>query len=101
MPNLQSMDATILSALSSAGLTDTATVGGRQIEGYYSRVFIEEGAGEEAVAGFAQLFDCRAEDLGEVLEGDSIDVTGQGTFRVLRAEPDGTGRVVIRLGSFL
>lgn len=98
---LRGLDATILKGLSSAGLTDEMIVGGRRVPGYYSRVFVDEGAGEDAVAGFVQLFDCRQEDLGRVAEGDPVEVVGHGQMRIIRPEPDGTGRVIVRLGSYL
>lgn len=95
------IDAQILGALSAAGLSDTATIGGQSVDGYYSRVWVDEGGGDDAVGGYMQLFDCRTDDLPDVQQGDIITVAGQGQFRVIRQQPDGTGRTMIELGSLL
>ncbi|HNP65286.1 MAG TPA: hypothetical protein PKH39_15220 [Woeseiaceae bacterium] len=101
---LRGLDARIAAALKPAGLVDTAYFPGSPtgVEGYYAEDFIEEGAGEDAVAGMLRMFDCRAEDVPTSIEADDlVSIDGYGQFRYLRSAPHGNGRVAILLGRLL
>ncbi len=99
---LRSLDASILSTLSVAGLTDEAVINGVTVPGYFREMPTEYGSGDETVEGLDIVFDCRSEDLPEVQPDDVVQVTGQGEFRLIGPEPtDGTGRRLLLLGKFL
>jgi hypothetical protein len=98
---LSDLDAQILSALQAAGLSDEMIVRGQRVAGYYRQEWVDRGEGEESTAGHLQVFDARAEGLPAIEEGDMVTVVNHGTFRVLRAEPEGSGRVMVLLGSVL
>lgn len=99
--DISEIDAEILAELQAARLSDEMVVRGTTVPGYYRQEWVERGAGEDAIGGHLQVFDARAETLPAVEEGDLVTVTGHGQFRVLRSEPDGTGRVMVVLGSLL
>lgn len=100
---MATIDATVARVLGRHGLTDTATIQGKTITGYYRRAFVEDGAGEQGVPGARNVFDCRAEDVPEGLlpDVDEVTIEGEGTFRYQRSEPHGSGRVLLVLGEIL
>lgn len=97
------LDGIIGRVLKNAGLTDRLTVGSHTIEGYFERRWAEQGAGEDVVGGYVQTFDCRADDVPDDLEqNDEVTIEGEaGSFFYQRREPNGTGRVVLFLGTKL
>lgn len=98
---LEKIDAKIMTALASAGLDDVLIYGTVHVPGYFNIRFIEDGAGEEALIGEYPTFDCREEDLPPIDQEDRVEVEGHGTFRYLRRQSGGIGRVVVILGNVL
>lgn len=101
MSTRDTLDALILSVHQAVGLLDEMVVRGQRVAGYYRKEWVDRGEGEESLSGHLQIFDARAEGLPAIEEGDLVTVTGHGSFRVLRTEPDGTGRVMVMLGTVL
>jgi len=96
------LDAVIGRVLERHELSDQLTFGSIMIDGYFERRYVELGDGDERVSGWVQTFDCRAEDVPPGLsQGEEVEVAGEGTLLYQRTEPNGTGRVLLYLGSTL
>jgi hypothetical protein len=98
-----SVDAAILAACRSAGLTDLATIGGVDIEGYFIEELVDAGDGEDGVTAQYRAFDCVEADLptSGLADDEEVVVADYGTFRFLRSEPDESGRTILVLGRSL
>ena len=71
------------------------------ISGIFDRQHLAIDAGEAAVTGLAVTFTCRADDLaqltfGRALQDDRLRI-GAERWRVVEAQPDGTGMVLLLL----
>lgn len=99
---LAKLDARIETGLRPAGLVDTATIAGEEIDGYFLEEIVTEGDGEDSVTSQHRTFDCRFDALPEGLaEGDTVTVEGYGEFRYIATRPYGNGRALVELGEFL
>lgn len=103
---MRDLDATILSALSATGLTETARFTGGAVEGYFRDEYVEMDTGDSLVEARQITFDCRAEDLPQVRVDDPVTITRGnqqlGEFRVAQMRPvDGSGRRLIYLGPYV
>jgi|SRR5690606_39334077 len=96
------IDARVLARLKAHGLTDVATIGGEEIDGYFIERFETQGAGDDAVLGPLCAFDCRHGDLPttELEENEEIVIEGYGTYRHLYTDGSYDGcRSVLVLGT--
>lgn len=98
---LKEIDARIMRGLSRAGLDDVLIYGSIQVPGYFDERYVEDGAGDDALLGIYPTFDCRAEDLPQIDQEEEVHVQGHGTFRYLRRQSAGIGRVLVILGTML
>lgn len=91
------MDALVLD-----GLGDMATVGGREIAGFFSAPWLQPRMGRINTALREPKFEIRAIDADGIESGQlvSIDLSvqdGGGQYDLVQLEPDGTGWVALIL----
>ena len=103
MPNtfdsLTSLDATIAAGMQAAGMLDTMTLAGEEIEGYFNQSLQTAGADDEEHTFKVTTFDCRADALpAEVATDTELAIAGAGTFRYLYRQNYGVGRTIVYLG---
>jgi len=66
------------------------------VNGIFDDEYFDEVGGSVGIEGSQPRFTCKAEDIIDVEQGDSLSVSGK-TYQIVNVQKDGTGIVILVL----